>query len=827
MKPVEIDEGKKTRKISEHIPFLYTIIVIDHLGNRVLGPIVHANDGGVAEHFITKVLEIENELFTRHRKDFPKHMSYEQWEEYDRTTSCHLCGKKFTSHAEKVPDHCHLTPTFNYRNALHATPCNALRRRTHRLVAVAHNSNRYDSCIVMKAAVNHPALQDKDIKVIPKTKSHYLSFRINLGEKGRAIVFIDSFRHLMSGLDTLVNGLLPSDKIVLNKTFPVPHKRDLVASKGVYYYDYITEYDQLYETQLPPKEEFYSRVKGEGISDEMYAHAQKVFQTFECPNLLIYAIIYCVCDCALLCDVISSYRRTTWETFGLEAMRFVSGASLSWACALKKTRAEISLISDASHFNFCEMGIRGGQSVISTRFAQANHEECENYDPNAPKSWISLYDATALYGGTMTKSLPIGEFQWVGPEEYDPLKGSEEDEYAYIWMVDTEYPEELHAAHRDFPAMPERMKISQDMLSPLQHRLLEASGRRMPANDVRLVSHLGPRHKYVCHSLILKQYLEMGIIVTRVHKGLKFRQAPYLKPYLEYLTEKRAAAKSDFEAQYFKQKGNDIFGYSLKSSRHHVSVIMCRNEEKLVKMVKSPFFHSFEIFGPDLIAVQMKQKTVKLNYPVSLGMAILDKSKIYGYKLYGELKKQLGPSARLLCHDTDCWGFHYESDDFVKTQRSIAHMMDFSNYPRDHELYDESRKRIPLFLKDEHPGRMVTSFVGLRAKNYCLQFPDGKPVKKCKGVQRSAAEKGLTFECYKKCLIENYEKSLAFSYIRQDGKQTIYTWDTVKCALSNFDTKRYFCPDGIHTVPHNYRGPPIGGLEREREGGEAEEEDEM
>ncbi|KAE8741257.1 hypothetical protein FOCC_FOCC013212 [Frankliniella occidentalis] len=691
MKPVEIDEGKKTRKISEHIPFLYTIIVIDHLGNRVLGPIVHANDGGVAEHFITKVLEIENELFTRHRKDFPKHMSYEQWEEYDRTTSCHLCGKKFTSHAEKVPDHCHLTPTFNYRNALHATPCNALRRRTHRLVAVAHNSNRYDSCIVMKAAVNHPALQDKDIKVIPKTKSHYLSFRINLGEKGRAIVFIDSFRHLMSGLDTLVNGLLPSDKIVLNKTFPVPHKRDLVASKGVYYYDYITEYDQLYETQLPPKEEFYSRVKGEGISDEMYAHAQKVFQTFECPNLLIYAIIYCVCDCALLCDVISSYRRTTWETFGLEAMRFVSGASLSWACALKKTRAEISLISDASHFNFCEMGIRGGQSVISTRFAQANHEECENYDPNAPKSWISLYDATALYGGTMTKSLPIGEFQWVGPEEYDPLKGSEEDEYAYIWMVDTEYPEELHAAHRDFPAMPERMKISQDMLSPLQHRLLEASGRRMPANDVRLVSHLGPRH-------------------------------------------------------------------------------------------------NFEIFGPDLIAVQMKQKTVKLNYPVSLGMAILDKSKIYGYKLYGELKKQLGPSARLLCHDTDCWGFHYESDDFVKTQRSIAHMMDFSNYPRDHELYDESRKRIPLFLKDEHPGRMVTSFVGLRAKNYCLQFPDGKPVKKCKGVQRSAAEKGLTFECYKKCLIENYEKSLAFSYIRQDGVRATTSSDGVQNNKNTVDT---------------------------------------
>ena len=45
---------------------------------------------------------------------------------------------------------------------------------------------------------------------------------------------------------------------------------------------------KLKETQLPPKEAFYSRLNDEGISDENYSHAQKVWKTFEMNTLKDY-----------------------------------------------------------------------------------------------------------------------------------------------------------------------------------------------------------------------------------------------------------------------------------------------------------------------------------------------------------------------------------------------------------------------------------------------------------------------------------------------------------------------------------------------------------
>ena len=46
--------------------------------------------------------------------------------------------------------------------------------------------------------------------------------------------------------------------------------------------------ERLKETQLPPKETFYSRLNDEGISDENYAHTREVWETFEMKNLEDY-----------------------------------------------------------------------------------------------------------------------------------------------------------------------------------------------------------------------------------------------------------------------------------------------------------------------------------------------------------------------------------------------------------------------------------------------------------------------------------------------------------------------------------------------------------
>ena len=51
--------------------------------------------------------------------------------------------------------------------------------------------------------------------------------------------------------------------------------------KGVYPYEYMDSWEKFDETVLPPKNDFYSNLNLEVISDEDYAHAQKVWDVFK------------------------------------------------------------------------------------------------------------------------------------------------------------------------------------------------------------------------------------------------------------------------------------------------------------------------------------------------------------------------------------------------------------------------------------------------------------------------------------------------------------------------------------------------------------------
>ena len=45
----------------------------------------------------------------------------------------------------------------------------------------------------------------------------------------------------------------------------------------------------------------------------------------------------------------------------------------------------------------------------------------------------------------------------------------------------------------------------------------------------------------------MKQYLEEGMILKKVHRGLKFYQSPWMEPYIRKNTDLRKDAKNAFE----------------------------------------------------------------------------------------------------------------------------------------------------------------------------------------------------------------------------------------------------------------------------------------
>ena len=107
---------------------------------------------------------------------------------------------------------------------------------------------------------------------------------------------------MATSLDKLVNNL-SKDAFSNVKRYYTEDKLNLLTRKGIYPYEYMNSPEKLKETQLPPKKAFYSRLNDEGISDEIYAHAQKDLKTFEMKNLEDYHNLCNQDDVSLSSDV--------------------------------------------------------------------------------------------------------------------------------------------------------------------------------------------------------------------------------------------------------------------------------------------------------------------------------------------------------------------------------------------------------------------------------------------------------------------------------------------------------------------------------------------
>ena len=136
----------------------------------------------------------------------------------------------------------------------------------------------------------------------------------------------------------------------------------------------------------------------------------------------------------------------------------------------------------------------------------------------------------------------------------------------------------------------------------------------------------------------------------------------------------------------------------------------------------------------------------------------------------------------------------------------FADWFDFSEYPHDHSLYDDTNRKVVGKFKDELHGRCMTRFIGLRPKLYSFEYIDdnGKICGKntAKGVQKAMKER-LAFADYETCLREMTTKTVSVNSIRSD-KHKMFTYNIKKIGLSGFDDKRYFCDDGVKTLAHGH-----------------------
>ena len=98
------------------------------------------------------------------------------------------------------------------------------------------------------------------------------------------------------------------------------------------------------------------------------------------------------------------------------------------------------------------------------------------------------------------------------------------------------------------------------------------------------------------HIRVVKQALNNGLKLKKVHKVIKFRQRAWLKPYIDMNTKLRKEAKSEFEKDFFKLMNNSVFRKTMENVRKHRDIKLVTTEEKKIKLVSEPNYHTTKHF---------------------------------------------------------------------------------------------------------------------------------------------------------------------------------------------------------------------------------------
>ena len=316
-----------------------------------------------------------------------------------------------------------------------------------------------------------------------------------------------------------------------------------------------------------------------------------------------------------------------------------------------------------------EEGIRGGMCQATHRYAKVNNKYLNNHDKNNESSYLEYLDANNLHGWAMSQKLPVRNFKLIEKGDISKFNETfiknydENSDKGYIFEVDVKYPEKIRMLPRDLVFLPEIMKINK---------------------CTKLTCTIHNKENYVIHIRTLKQAINHGLELTKVHRIIEFDQEERLKPHIDMNTDLRKQAKNDFEKDFFKSMINSVFGKTMENVRNHRDIKIVTMGKRRRILASEPNYHSTKYISKDLLIMEMKKTEVKMNKPMCLGQAILDLSKTFMYEFwYDYIKPKYGDKARLCFMDTQSFVMNIKTEDFYKGIASdVERWFDTSSYDK-------------------------------------------------------------------------------------------------------------------------------------------------
>ena len=793
-----IKRPKRTCTINEHQPSGYAYKVISNVLPHLTKTVKVERHQGCIDTFINDLYSEYEKIKYIFNEPIPMKMTPEDSKTYQNSTHCHICEGLLNWKDEKnyvTRDHCHFTGKF--RGAA-CNLCNIKLQIPKKIPVIFHGLRNYDGHLIIKSLAKKCKLSD--VKVIPHTIEKFTTIYT------KEFTFIDSYQHLSSSLSKLIDNLRAKGEEnfqhLINE-YPDSEVRKNLFKKGLYPYDYVSSFER-FNDPIPLLKDFHNALTDTQPTIESYNELLETCHQLSITTLGQLHNHYVKLDVVLLADVITNYRTMALNEYKLDPLHYGTAPAFSYDAMLKFTKAKPELLYDPDMYLFMERGIRGGMSVVSHRLATANNKYLKEYDETRTKTSIFYTDCCNLYGYAMSQPLPYSNFQWLTDSEINNLDVMNYDvdlNHAMILEVDLHYPKHLHDSHSDYPLAPEQLTVTSDMLSPHSENFLHTQKIKYHMQR-RLAPNLFDKEKYIVHIKSLQQYLSLGMILTRIHRAISFKQRSWLKPYIDFNTEKRRQATSEHEKNFFKLLINAIFGKMMENVRRYKNVRLIENERQHTFYSSKPQFKQFQIISDNLVTVELLKPEITLNKAIYCGLSILDLSKYRMFDFHYNYIKKHFKDSKLCFTDTDSMLYLLNTNDLYEDLKKIKDQLDLSTYPSHHQLYDTSRSGTPGFFKDETKSIPIREFCGLRAKCYSILVDNDKQKLARAGIKESIHKK-LTHNRFLEVLKNNNSFDITQATINSK-KHTLYTLRKTRTGLSAFDVKRYILNDGISTIPYGH-----------------------
>lgn len=735
-----------------------------------------------------------------------------------------------------------------------------------------HNLKGYDS---------HPLLKDigdykgrDHLSVLAQTNEKYISFTL-----GR-LKFIDSKGFLNFSLEKMVSdmskkALERKDYVELRRLFPrtifavnvfmrkltrdktyeiTDEQLVLIIQKGIYPYDYMDGPDKFRDIRLPGIKDFYSILTKRHISEEDYTRAIAVWILFNIKTMGEYHDLYNVQDVGLLADCFEQFRYNMMNWHGLDPADEYTSPGVSWKATLKSGATFHSFKQDQLDMQeTTEDGTRGGISIVPGRELQANNKYMGPlYDKSKPSSYLLYVDVTAMYACAMTQLLPNGNYEWLegrggrqaaldlimtreygdfdgkyrdkcdgkitADEKGKPLTASGSFNYStgHTFMIDGEVPPVLHDYFWDYPICPRKESVTFSKLSPYsQKRLRELDQKNSEAK--KLLVSLDKLEKYVVHERSLQLYIKLGLVVTKIHKVMRFTQGPEMRNYILKNANERANHDNEFVRELLKLLNNAVFGKSMENKRKRIVHKIAYSQAEFQMHLRNPAMKSWTIFSENTIGVNFHTEEVKLDKPVIVGFSILEISKCLIYNFYYNILKKRYPKPGQITlgfSDTDSLMVRIETEDLWQDISDTDYLLNaLSTYtlPKSNPAYRDGVKT-PGKLEVQNGLCNIIHFKGLQAKFYAYKMI---PCLNLSETEQKKVPKNLVKMC---------GKGISHNYLAQEAKFDNYLADTPilvdqvrighsmhelsttaykKKAFNPIDNKFYQI-DGKRTIPYGH-----------------------